>query len=548
MTHIILQSLNNWFIRQGKSFLRSWITTISIIFLILQAFFTPVSAGLVTLVINFPSISPDDDGVKDSMIASMTLAGDVDTLLVTIENLTMTEVFDTIYTGTGISAGQYSALWDGRDHEGTLLPEGKYLLRLYEYSGGVGEFQQRTVVVDLTSPSVNIDRIEPGVFSPGFPTDSSTVAIYYTISSFETGSATSVTITDPEETSWTTDLEVTADGEYLYEWLPTIYALPGLHSIKIDILDVAGNTGTASGAVEIDAESPEIIIITAIEAKTRTVPLEITGYCRDSAGIQSGSLLMSWGQYDSEDNYFESDYMVPDSSWYQTDTLYWRFDLPDTVNGTITWFENRYTLNVKCSDNYNQMSMVPLTFKLDRTPPATPLILNRPESVLTSQIELELELDDDVDYLIIFRSYESTVTDTTIEYYMTPTVELGTGLNGIWVIAGDVAGNESLSSEILEVTYSVGTGISYPEAFRGPDVFQIITGSPATGVGIDIYDLGGEKVRTLRDWSISSTYEIQWDLLNDDGETVRNGAYLMILTIHSGGSRTIEKNFIAVVK
>ena len=194
------------------------------------------------------------------------------------------------------------------------------------------------------------------------------------------------------------------------------------------------------------------------------------------------------------------------------------------------------------------MSLASVAFTLDRTAPAPPLIMNRPGTVLTSPIELELEFADDVDSLTIFRSYESTVTNTTIVYFMPPTVELGTGQNGIWVVAKDAAGNESGSSEILEVIYSLGTGISYPEAFRGPDVFQIVTGSAANGVEIDIYDLGGEKVRTIRDWSISSTYEIEWDLLNDDGETVRNGAYLMILTIHSGGSRTIEKNFIAVVK
>ncbi|MBU8921881.1 MAG: hypothetical protein KOO63_08680 [Bacteroidales bacterium] len=528
--------------------MRLWIINILVLFLILPAFSAPAEAGQVTLIINFPSISPNDDGVKDSMIASLILAGGVDTLLVTIENLAMTEVLDTVYLETGLAAGQYSAVWDGRDHEGVLLPEGEYLLRLYEYSGGTGEYQQRTIVVDLTPPSVNIDRIEPGVFSPGFPTDSSTVSIYYTVSSFETGSATSITITDPEETLWTTALEVTADGEYLYEWLPPVSTLPGLQSIGIDITDVAGNKATASGAVEIDTESPEIIILTGIEAETRTVPLEITGYCRDSAGIQIGSLILAWGQNDTEDVYYESDYMAPDSSWYQADTLYWRFDVPDTVNGTVSRFENQYTLNVKCSDNYNQLSYLSLTFTLDRTSPASPLILNRPGTVLTSQIELELEFDEDVDSLVIFSSYENTPSDTTIIYFMPPTVELGIGQNRIWVIARDVAGNESGSSKILEVTYSVGTGISYPEVFRGPDIFQIVTGSAASGVGIDIYDLGGEKVRTIRDWSISSTYEIEWDLLNDDGETVRNGAYLMLLTIHSGESKTIEKNFIAVVK
>ncbi|MCK4537886.1 MAG: hypothetical protein KAV42_03705 [Candidatus Krumholzibacteria bacterium] len=528
--------------------MRPWIAFLSILFLILPAFFAPVEAGQVTLIINFPSISPNDDGVKDSMTAAMTLAGAVDTLLVTIETLAMTEVLDTIYQETGWPAGQYSAIWDGRDHTGTLLPEGEYLLRLYEYSGGTGEYQQRTVVIDLTPPSVNIDRIEPGVFSPGFPTDSSTVAVYYMVSLFETGSATFITITDPEETSWTTALEVTADGEYLYEWLPADDVLPGLHLLAIDITDVAGNTATASGAALIDTGSPEITLLTVIEAETRTVPLDITGYCHDPAGIQTGSLKMAWGQFDTEDVYYESDYLAPDSSWYQVDTLYWRFDVPDTVNGTVSWFENQYTLNIKCSDNYNQLSLRPVKFTLDRTSPAPPLILNRPGTVLTSPIELELEFAEDVDSLIIFRSYESTVTNTTIASYMPSTVELGTGQNLIWVVAKDVAGNESGSSEILDVTYSLGTGISYPEAFRGPDVFHIVTDSAASGVEIDIYDLGGEKVRTLRDWSISSAYEIEWDLLNDDGETVRNGAYLMVMTIHSGGSRTIEKNFIAVVK
>jgi hypothetical protein len=45
-----------------------------------------------------------------------------------------------------------------------------------------------------------------------------------------------------------------------------------------------------------------------------------------------------------------------------------------------------------------------------------------------------------------------------------------------------------------------------------------------------------------------TSFDIAWDLTNDDGETVKNGPCLVVITIEHSGGRTVDKAFIAVVR
>jgi hypothetical protein len=55
-------------------------------------------------------------------------------------------------------------------------------------------------------------------------------------------------------------------------------------------------------------------------------------------------------------------------------------------------------------------------------------------------------------------------------------------------------------------------------------------------------------VRRLSLEGPASRFDIEWDLRTQDGEEVRNGAYLAVITVDFGSSRTVEKCFIAVVR
>ena len=225
--------------------------------IVLAAAATAVWAASASIFINFPSISPNGDGIKDEMTVSVHLSSMVDTLLVTIEDKLSPSVYDTLAFEAPADTGHHTEIWDGTDWTGTVLPEGSYDLRVYESTGGTGESLMRTVIIDLTSPQVNIDRIEPGVFSPGWPDTSAAVDVYFTVSGWETGAAARLTLRNPSGIETTSSVDVQGDGEWTGRWKPDM-AETGFHSVIITVADEAGNSDSDSGFVFVDSDGPEL--------------------------------------------------------------------------------------------------------------------------------------------------------------------------------------------------------------------------------------------------------------------------------------------------
>ncbi len=524
------------------------VLSISLILLAVLSWNTAAREEQATFIINFPSISPNGDGVKDYLSVSMILTEQADTLALTVEDQSATQVYDTLFFLAPAPGGEYTAVWYGTDSLDTQLGEGEYLMRLYESTGSAPEEQTRTVIIDTTPPTITIDRIEPGVFSPGYPDTSANVTIYYIVNGYETGSDAYISITDPEAVTDLFSLDVTSDGEYSYIIKPAAGWPEGIYMIELTIIDEAANSTTDQGALDVDSSGPVIMFVTSIPADTREVPLHITGYCHDRSGVED-TLYLSWGHKDQDGNYEESDYFQPDFTWLQADSLYWTFNTPDSINGIESYIEGTYSLKVTSSDSYGQQEQKTLEVNLDRTAPAVPVISNSNGRVIESPLELILVYDnDDSDSLLIYRYFEDVFTVKRIARYMPHTVDLGLGINQIWVAAKDKAGNLSENSNIVTINYDLSVSIVYPEVFRTPDLFQIITEDIMQRVIIDIYDLGGEHVRKLFAWGPSTQFEIEWDLRNGDGDTVRNGPYIMVMTIDYGTRKTIEKSFIAVVR
>ena len=44
------------------------------------------------------------------------------------------------------------------------------------------------------------------------------------------------------------------------------------------------------------------------------------------------------------------------------------------------------------------------------------------------------------------------------------------------------------------------------------------------------------------------SFDIPWDLTNDDGEAVKNGPCLVVIVIETASGSTVDKAFIAVVR
>jgi flagellar hook assembly protein FlgD len=396
--------------------------------------------------------------------------------------------------------GNHSAMWGGTDWTGANLPEGDNDLHLYESTGGTGESILRTVVIDLTSPQVNIERIEPGVFSPGWPDTSASVIVYFIVSGWETGASARMTVRNPDGTENTDPVDVQGDGEWTGVWKPAA-AESGFHTITVTVDDEAGNSDADSGHVYVDSDSPELTILTDVPSVLREAP----------------------------------------------------FDTPDTVNGDAGYVEGTYKLRVFAADAFDNRSNEQLSFKIDRTPPSPPLIADPPERMIQAELNLYIQYDDDTDSLFVYWQAGSAIDSTWfITSVLSPgepfELTLSEGLNEFWALGKDNAGNASAYSNTVQTTLDPATGITYPEVFRGPNTFQIVSARTASSVTLDIYDMRGERIRRIAVPGPGTSFDIAWDLTNDDGETVKNGPCLVVITIEHSGGRTVDKAFIAVVR
>ena len=505
-----------------------------------------VWAGSASVFISYPSISPNGDGVQDQMSIVITLSGAVDSLVVTIEDSVTRNAYDTLLAVAPAAAGDYATVWDGTDDGGSTLPEGEYLLHCFESTGGIPESLLRTVVIDTTAPQVAIDRIEPGVYAPGWPDETAAVTVYFTVAGWETGASARMTVVDPDEIETVTPLAVDGDGQWTGVWQDAD-AASGVHTATVTVQDEAGNSDHDAGPFLVDADGPVTAFVTAIPSNTREVPREIVGKSHDLAGI--ASLQLSWTGTDNA----ESDRFDPDSTWLAADTLYFRFDTPDTVNGETSYVEGSYILKAIARDPFENQSSKQLSFRLDRTAPAPPVIAPPPARVIEAELELSVTWSSGSDTLVLYRLHggetvTSRIPTTIIGPSNPPTVMLGEGENAIWAVASDKAGNTSGVSGTVTTVYDPSTRMTYPEAFRGPDRFQIVTDRTVSSVEVTMYDMRGERVRRLSAAGPGTRFDLEWDLRTDDGEDVRNGAYLAVIEIDFGSSRTVEKGFIAVVR
>ena len=506
-----------------------------------------VLAGSATLFINFPSISPDGDGIKDEMTVTAHLSSPVDTLIITVRDRISPAVYDTLMLEAPADTGNYPVMWGGTDWTGTVLPEGEYDLRLYESTGGTGESILRTVIIDLTSPHVNLDRLEPGAFSPGWPDTSASVTVYFTVSGWETNSRASMTVRDPLLLETVTPLDVQGDGDWTGEWKPDAAATEGFYTIMITVTDEAGNSEADSGFVFVDTNGPALEILTDIDSNTREAPHEIIGRAYDQSTVSS--LELSW----TGPELVESGRFAPDSTWLDADTLYWRFDTPDTVTGDNGYVEGGYILKAFARDSFDNQSDGQISFKLDRTPPAHPIIADPPARMIQSRLNLYIQYDDDTDTLFVYWQTESSVDSTSfITSGLMPgdpfELTLTEGLNEFWATGGDRAGNISSISNRVRTTLDPATGITYPEVFRGPNTIQVVSAETASSVTLEIYDIRGERIKRLSVPGPGTSFDIPWDLTNDDGEMVKNGPCLMVIVIETASGRTVDKAFIAVVR
>lgn len=495
-------------------------------------------------IVQHPTISPNNDGIKDFSLVRVGLLDTCAVLLLTVEDASSGTPLDTLLAAAGALPGVHSAEWRGENAAGGLLAEGGYTLRIFASDGSESESRTTTVIVDVTTPLVALDRIEPGIYTPGVAGAAEKVLIYFSISRSGPGDTMSVTITNPAAAKYDVPVGIDGDGVYSAEWSTSSTAVDSIYAVDLAITDEAGNSGAARGFFDVDTKGPRIAFLTSIPNPTNDPPLEIWGRCYDRNGIESDSLSWNGGPY-----------FLPDSSYSIGDTvLVWRFDAVDSLAEGSGFREGRYTIKCKCRDRSGRESTISHTFRLDLTPPAAPVLDALPSSVYEAKLNLTGSVDGAGARFVHLYRVSGNDTDHTRKeivarataFFIPDTLDLGE--NVFRAAAQDSAGNMSASSAPRTVIYEIARGISHPEVFRAPDAFRVYTEREARKVEVKIFTVAGELVTTLPSSAPGTDFTLAWDLTTADGEVVRNGPYLVVITVFFDTDTRVEKRFIAVVR
>ena len=491
------------------------------------------------IVVDFPSISPNGDGVQDSSAVVIALQVPALRLVVTLEDTVSALVIDTLLDIENPAAQGYETVWNGTDSLGILLPEGGYRLSLQVTDGTTPEEYSRTVVVDTTIPVITLDRIEPGVYTPDIEGTSEEVLIYFYLTDLGDPDSVEITLTDPESLERDIPAGPLTNGLNSASWTGEATSVDGLYDLSLRVYDEAGNDSWDYGSINIDTKAPDLVFIDPLPEHVNEVPLAQEGYCADRNGTLEPHLVWNGG-----------DPFPPGGIYWQADTLFWSFDLRDSVLVGGIYVERSCTLQILCSDLLGHEADESMIFTIDLTP-LDPPVLNPPTSpVRTPEYDVVGSSPEGAS-VIVFRA---AGTDTAswqenliLETFSVP-IDLHLGENEIWAVVEDEAGNRSAASNSITVVYDDDPGIYYPEVFRGPDSFEIMTVVEVLGVEIKIYTITGEEVVTLVEEGPATRFDIEWSLLNGDGEEVRNGAYLVLITVEYPWGPRVNKNFIAVVR
>ena len=493
------------------------------------------------IIIDHPSISPNGDGVQDSSAVVIALQESALRLVVTLEDTVSAMVLDTLLDIADPSAQEYETFWNGTDSLGTLLPDGGYRLSLLVTGAAGDEEYARTVIVDTMRPVITLDRIEPGVYTPDIEGTSEEVLIYFYLADLGVPDSVEIIVINPQGVEIDVPPGPLAEGLNSASWVGNESSADGLYGLSLRAYDEAGNESVdTTGFINVDTEAPSIVFIDPLPEFVKEVPLIQEGTCTDRNGIEEP--LLVWNG---------SDPFPPHGTSWEGDTLIsWSFDLRDSVLAGGSYVERTCTLQVTCSDILGHETEEKMIFTIDLTPPDPPLLRTPQSPVHNPEYEV-VGSSPQGDTVMVYRAAGTDTASYTknlvLEIFGVP-VDLLLGENEIWAKVADLAGNWSEPSNKIIVVYDDAAGYFYPEAFRGPDSFEILTNSEALGVEIKIYTLGGDEVATLGEGGPATRFEIEWSLLNDDGEEVRNGPYLVVITVEYASGKRVEKNFIAVVR
>ena len=150
----------------------------------------------------------------------------------------------------------------------------------------------------------------------------------------------------------------------------------------------------------------------------------------------------------------------------------------------------------------------------DATAPSAPVLASLPPVIRSPSVVIDgTPGGAQTDVMRVYRNDE--LADTlfpNIEGQWPHTLGVEPGLNLIWAVMADEAGNVSPPSNTVQTTFDTSSGFYIPQPFRAGEAFQLNLAQDARRVTLRVYDLSGYLVRK---------FELEGDLPAVPGSTGR---------------------------
>jgi len=497
---------------------------------------TTASGRIISNVQGGSTVSPDGDGIQDSIYIAATFSDSVysyDAYVLTGDTMS---IVDILVDGEPRSAGTDSTWWDGRNFFGSVVSQGEYLFFLRAENASGADSVYRKIDVDVTPPEVTVTQIQPGtLLAPGLDDQQNLLVDYFVSDVFPSDSVNVVVLVqNPSGKKDTLISRLLQTGKtYRAEWDPSNATVDGIYALQIRAKDNGGHLDVAFASINVDLNKPSMHISSpAGNKKFNVIPDSLLGWAYDRNGVKP--VQITYGQ--------NRPYVPVPNQWIMDDTLFFSAPLADSVVE-----EGIHQMRLKTTDAVGRTDSIPFSIELDTSAPDSPVLDSAPGVVHAPKYTLTGTFSQDTKKIRLFRN--GTFVDSVvivIQETLSKEVLLKAGTNVLTAKALDDAGNISAPSNEITVVYENAAGVFIPQPFRANDSFQINLAAAHARVALRIFDLGGNLVYVHRDYTAGTHLDIEWDGSNGEGTEVKRGPLVLVvlITYDNGSEETFREIFL----
>lgn len=495
---------------------------------------------ITSVTINREGISPNGDGVADSVIMSYTLADTATVHVLAFEDDSVTVVDSVLAAGAQLP-GAHQASWRGTYSNGSPVPDDNYVLYLRASNAQTSDSSYHAVVVDRVRPQVVVTEF-PDPFAPGAPDAPSKLTVEFDV--FDPYPSTEVDVrveiyrpTAGPPIAILADTSVAPGGSHTEIWNGGNLSAEGAYSVRVLATDRGSNDHDVRSSFDVDLFPPDLEITSPVPGLSfRVIPDSLFGWAFDRmSSVDSLFVRYSGGA---------ASFKPIQSTVVRMDTAFFAVQLTDSIVET-----REYSLGFRAVDPWGRETITLFTIAWDTLRPPAPELNQPPSPTRNPAFVLDGSVSNDIEVMRIFRNgalldtiFPNLLVSPEFPYPMT----LLSGENRIYAVGVDGAGNASVPSNELAIVLDSSPGLVITQPFGPGDSFVLNVAQAVSSATLRIYDLGGKLVRTLDATSPGTSLLIRWNGKNGDNEPVKKGPFVAVAQIQyqSGGSEVFREAFL----